>query len=403
MGWRKDQREFATIDGLDFPYEEIGDTGGADAVLHNIATSGYPVYEPIGEGGKAMEVSAYFVGDDYLVDMDALMAILDKPQTHDFVHPYRGRMQVGLDGKYRVVNKRTGQGMCELRFRLVKVDNQTFAREPSFDVKGDAGFMIAELSGSYARNFNLGSFVKQIAGTIELAAAAMGRVEGKIQAAMSISESFGSAVTGFADQAGSLLRKPQDMITSMTGTAIGIMAAIANAPDSLPSRGARSFNVLVQAMEEIFAQERPSPPSPETPEGGLEFENSVQWWLANRVSFIAAGAQTMTGISFATSDEVDSFRASFLGFFDDVSGDPSLDDQIYSSIRQLKASTIGYLQGVAQKLPRLTTYRTDIALPALALNYAIYGNNDRNLELVERNNVKHPMFVPPRDLEIVNG
>lgn len=405
MAWREDQREFAQLDGKDFPYEEVSDSGGADGVIHDIATSGRPVYEAIGKGADIFNVSALFVGEEYLSDMDDLIEILDKPQTHQFVHPYRGRFKVALDGKYTIVNRRNESGMCRLNFRLVATEDQLFPliRDPSFDVVDQVGLMNLALIDSYGRRFNLGTFAKQIIGTIGLATAAMRNVEGKIQAAMNIAESFGGAVTGFTDQATALLRKPGDMVTSMTSTAIGIIGTIATSADDLPSRNTRAFTTLTQSMREIFSQERPEDPTLNTPEGALEQENSIQWWIANRISFLGAASQTVTDMVFTSSDEVNLFRSEFLQFFDEIAEDPSLDDQMYSEIRQLKAALVAYLQGVAQELPELTTFRTTQPLPALVINYAIYGNNDRNLELVDRNDVTHPMFVPPRNLEILSN
>ena len=111
--------------------------------------------------------------------------------------------------------------MCEFRFRLVVTSDFSIPliRDSSADLLKRVSTLNLALIASYKRRFKVGTFVKQIIGTIGLATAAMRVVEGKIQAAMNLTEAFGSAVTGFADQASALLRKPGDMVTSMTGTA----------------------------------------------------------------------------------------------------------------------------------------------------------------------------------------
>ncbi len=405
MGWRDDQKEFGKLDGKKFIYENVDDEGGADGVIHDIATSGRPVYEGISEGQEAFDVTAVFVGEDYLVDMDDFIEILRKPKTHKFEHPYRGTFRCALAGRYKLTNSRTSGGKCEFRFRLVVTKDQAFPliRDASLDLLNQVGLVNLALIASYKRRFKVGTFVKQIIGTIGLATAAMRVVEVKIQAAMNLTESFGSAVTGFADQASALLRKPDDMITSMTGTAIGIIAGVASSVDDLPSRNRRAQSTFTQAMREIFGQPRPSQPRLSTPESLLERDNSIQWWLANRISFVSGAAAAVTDMSFSSTDEVNLFKSEFLGFFDQITIDPDLDDQMYSQIRQLKANVVEYLAGVAQDLPQLTTYTTHKALPALVVAYQIYGDNDRNLEIVDRNNVIDPMFVPPRTLEVTGG
>jgi prophage DNA circulation protein len=406
MGWRDDQKEFGKLDGKKFIYENVNDSGGADGVIHRIATSGRPVYEGISEGEESFDIVARFIGEDYLVDMDDFIEILRKPKTHKFEHPYRGTFrQVALDGAYSLSNSRSNGGMCEFRFKLVVTEDQAFPliRDASFDLLNQVGLVNLALIASYKRRFKVGTFVKQIIGTIGLATAAMRVVEGKIQAAMNLTEAFGSAVTGFADQASALLRKPGDMVTSMTSTAIGIIAGITSSVDDLPSRNKRAQNTFTQAMKEIFRQERPTAPRLATPQSLLEQENSIQWWLANRISFLSGAASAVTDMTFGSTDEVNLFKSEFLGFFDDITIDPDLDDQMYSEVRQLKANVVEYLAGVAQDLPQLTTYTTYKALPALVVGYQIYGNNDHNLEIVDRNNVVDPMFVPPRTIEVIGG
>lgn len=406
MGWRDDQKEFGKLDGKKFIYENVEDELGADMVIHNIATSGRPVAEGISEGAEAFDIVARFVGDDYLVDMDEFIEILRKPTTHKFEHPYRGTFRkTSLVGKARLSNSRNEGGTCVFRFRLVVTEDQAFPliRDASFDLLSQVGLLNLALIASYKRRFKVGTFVKQILGTIGLATAAMRVVEGKIQAAMNLTEAFGSAVTGFADQASALLRKPGDMVLSMTSTAIGIIAGITSAVDDLPSRNKRAQNTFTQAMREIFGQDRPTVPRLATPESLLEQENSIQWWLANRIAFISGAASAITDMTFGSTAEVNLFKSEFLGFFDDITIDPDLDDQMYSEVRQLKANVVDYLAGVAQELPELTTYTTQKALPALVVGYQIYGDNDHDLEIVDRNDVIDPMFVPPRTLEVVGG
>jgi prophage DNA circulation protein len=405
MGWRERQNKFGRLDGKRFIYENVDDEGGADGVIHDIVTSGRPIYEGISKGKEAFDVTAKFVGEDYLSDMEDMIKILRNPKEHSFQHPYRGTFRCALDGKYKLSNSRISGGMCEFRFRLVVTSDFSIPlmKDSSADLLKQVSTLNLALIASYKRRFKVGTFVKQILGTIGLATAAMRVVEGKIQAAMNLTEAFGSAVTGFADQASALLRKPGDMVTSMTSTAIGIIAGVTSSVDDLPSRNKRAQNTFTQAMKEIFRQERPTAPRLATPQSLLEQENSIQWWLANRISFLSGAASAVTDMTFGSTDEVNLFKSEFLGFFDDITIDPDLDDQMYSEVRQLKANVVEYLAGVAQDLPQLTTYTTYKALPALVVGYQIYGNNDHNLEIVDRNNVVDPMFVPPRTIEVIGG
>lgn len=405
MVWRDDKRDTGSLDGKKFQYEESGQELGADGVVHFIATSGRPVYEGVSEGVDIFPVDAYFVGDDYLSDKQDFIDILKKPTTHQFVHPTQGRFKVALLGRARVTETNKEGGVCRFTFRLIVVEDPAFPliidSGAGIDLQVDA--LNLALIAAYSARFKLGAFAKKILGAIGLATAAMRVVEGKIQAIMNISESFGDAVSGFADQAASLLRKPEDMITSMAGTALNIMATINEAKDDLQDRSGRSQSAFLQGMNLIFEQERPEEAFSPTPESDLEQNNAIEFWLANRVTFLGAAASSVTDMVFESSSEVETFKASFLTFFEDVSLDANLDDQLYSEIRQLKAQVVRYLSEVAQNLPEITTFTTAKALPALVVAYMIYEDPERDQEIVSRNDVTHPMYVPPRTLEVISS
>ena len=403
MGWREDLKE-ASLDGVEFQYEDVSGDIGADIAIHDVATSGRPVAEPISEGAELFTLNAWIVGDDYMVDRDRMIEVLRKPATHRFVHPTRGTFQVALASRVKTSERRTEQGMWRASFTLIVVEDQAFPiiRDGRTDVLDQVGVLNLALLDSYSRRFKLGAFVKKITGAIGLATAAMRAVEGKIQSAMNITESFGDAVTGFTSQADSLLRKPGDMVNGMTSTALGIFGGITSFADGLPNSVQRSQSTFTQGLDLIFAQERPEASSISTPENDLEFSNSVEWWLTNRVSFLSAAASTTTDLVFTSSDEVFVFQDQFLDFFDQIAQDPDLDDQLYVEVRQLKAVIFGYLAQVAQQLPQITTYTTRKTLPSLVIAYTLYQDASRDLEVVARNNIKRPTFVSAQPLEVLS-
>jgi len=402
VGWREDLKE-ASLDGVAFQYEEVNGDIGADNAIHDVATSGRPVIEPISEGAELFTLNAWLVGEDYMIDRDRLIEVLRTPGTHRFVHPTRGTFQVGLASRVRTSERRTEQGMWRATFTLVVAEDQAFPliRDARTAVTDQVGVLNLSLLDAYQRRFRPGAFVKGIIGAIGLATGAMRLAEGKIQSAMNLTEAFGDAVTGFTKQAESLIRKPDDMINGLTSTALGIFAGVVSFDPDLVNSLQRSQSTFTQALSLMFDLDRPDE-STTTPEGALEQQNSVQFWLANRVSTVAASANALVDLEFASSDEVFAFQSQYLDVFDQLAADPDLDDQLYVQIRQLKAVVFGYLSDIAQQLPSITTYTTAKTLPSLVIAYTLYTDAERDLEIVARNDIKRPTFVPPRTLEVLD-
>ena len=402
MTWR-DELKQATLDGVPFDYTEVSGEFGADVIIHRISTSGLPVSEPISEGEDSFSFNAFIVGDDYFAGRDDLVRVLNTPSNHTLVHPTRGTHEVALDGRARMTESLNEQGLVRISFTLVKVENQAFPiiRDARTELTDQVAVVNLQLLEVYQRRFRLGAFVGGILSAINLATAAMLIAQGKIQAAMNIAQSFGNSVTGFLDQADSLLRQPGQFISGLTSTAIGIFAGITSFADDLPNPVSRSQSTFEQVFDQMFNQPRPEL-EPTTREGQLEQDNAVQTWIANRVSAVSAASNTLAELQFTSSDEVFAFQDKFLANFDALASEPDLDDALYVELRQLKANVFGFLQTVAQQLPSLTKYTTAKTLPALVIAYNLYEDANRDHEIVDRNNISRPTFVPPRTLEVLS-
>ena len=70
------------------------------------------------------------------------------------------------------------------------------------------------------------------------------------------------------------------------------------------------------------------------------------------------------------------------------------EDDVYASLRVLRASVVSTLTQSAGGLPSLVTVTTATPMPALALAQRLYADGTRADELVDRARPKHPAFMP---------
>ncbi|NAT23978.1 DNA circularization protein [Pseudomonas syringae] len=76
------------------------------------------------------------------------------------------------------------------------------------------------------------------------------------------------------------------------------------------------------------------------------------------------------------------------------------DPDHYLALNTLRQALIRHLNAVAASGVRLVDMKVSEPLPALVLAYRRFGDASRSLEIVQRNRLAHPGFVPPGTLKI---
>lgn len=112
-----------------------------------------------------------------------------------------------------------------------------------------------------------------------------------------------------------------------------------------------------------------------------------------RLSLIET-SRVLAGIEFKSRDEIDR-----VGLLINVAFDPAEtqaaddhDAQVYRAIVALHAAVARHLAQTARPLPRMVRYSFPRRFPALYLANRIYADATRSDELIEENNVVHPLF-----------
>jgi len=69
-------------------------------------------------------------------------------------------------------------------------------------------------------------------------------------------------------------------------------------------------------------------------------------------------------------------------------------DDVYDELVQVRADVSDAVPGPTQSLAHLVTETPPITVPALVLTYRLYGNLFLTEDLISRNHVRYPGFVP---------
>ena len=76
--------------------------------------------------------------------------------------------------------------------------------------------------------------------------------------------------------------------------------------------------------------------------------------------------------------------------------------ETFRALRSLRAIIVQHAEAQLRRLPRVIDASPGVVRPALALAYAIYGDIGRADEIVGRNQLPRPGFVPARPIEVLS-
>jgi prophage DNA circulation protein len=103
----------------------------------------------------------------------------------------------------------------------------------------------------------------------------------------------------------------------------------------------------------------------------------------------------------ATSEQAVALRDALVAQIDvelEVNDPPA---EVATALTQMRAAVVRDVAARAEFLLKRASYTPKTVLPALVLAHRIYQDANRADELVARNDVSHPAFVPARPLEIL--
>jgi prophage DNA circulation protein len=112
----------------------------------------------------------------------------------------------------------------------------------------------------------------------------------------------------------------------------------------------------------------------------------------NYLSALSAAAAAAAGATYSTWDDAIAIRDELARQMDGAAlyltdADP------HAALLDLKGATVAAISDEAMRLPRLRPLSVMRPVPALALAFDLYGDADRAVEIVTRNNVSDPSAV----------
>ena len=106
----------------------------------------------------------------------------------------------------------------------------------------------------------------------------------------------------------------------------------------------------------------------------------------------------LTAATPATLEDVRNARAEIVQRTDTVLFSPATGQASADAMVQLRTLAVAQFAAITPSLPRIVSSIPQAVRPALVTAHALYGDDwlaqDREAELIERNSLRHPGFVP---------
>lgn len=389
MAWRDNLRA-ASFRGVKFNVETAEMTVGRRLARHEYPQRDIPYQEDMGRRARGYQVEAFVLGDpngdnDYMIGRDALLEALEKEGPGQLIHPYHGTLQVSVLGDSKLTESTREGGMAKFSITFEEAGKQI---EPNTST--DTG---AKLDSSV--NACDASFSKEFSDNFTIADQPDFVVDDALDKAQSCIDlpdvSLGDLSWLRANPAsalGALL--PENLRESLDNGltfALGVLALVdgASAWTSLLDFGG---NLLSTASTALAA----------TPSRATQLSNQAA--LGNLVQQAAISRQVaaLADSSPATLEETRAVRSQIVEATDLVLFADDVGAETAAAVVQLRTDALAHLAATTVDVPSLVPVTPQAVVPAIVLAHDFYGaswqSEGRDEDLIARNRVKHPGFVP---------
>lgn len=414
----KDNLLPAQFRGVDFHWDRTGAAGGRRLAIFEFPQRETAYVEDLGRRIRVFPMTGYVLGDDYMAARDLLEAALDAPGPGTLNHPYRGPIAVQCDRWSS--EEVTGEGRIarfEMHFVLAgPLPSPRSASDTATAVATACDDADAALSVSFEASFSLDgvpAFVQDGAASLvsDLGTAAssllstVNAIEGVVAADVAV---VTGAIAAVRNLATAILEAPAQLALTVASLFGAVVDAAVNAVASIVA----AAEAIPDALSELTSIGEPSIPDPSfglaafasygadlaaIPPGSLDGTqggaNQAAFVALVQGSAVAALGRLYANRSFASAADAEAARDQITALIDTqllAAGD----DGAVQAWTQLYAASSIDLTTRGKQLPDLISFTTAAPMPSLFLANRLYQDAGRAAELVARNAVIHPAFMP---------
>lgn len=411
--WKQKLRQ-ASFKGIPFYIEAISGETGRRGHLHEYPNRNTAYFEDMGKKTTLQNIEAFVIGDNYLENERQLIEACGSCGVGVLVHPFHGNFNVVCTNcAYSLKSSEMGISRLTLSFTetdeiVLPVVSEDF-KDKLLSLSNTTNI---EINSNFLNKFNIeglsSDVINSIGETIKTfankALDALDFVNSKIDDAQNIADgklSIVDSITNVAlkmsdtlNNAVSLLKTPEAFMARISAL-YDIISSFSNPMDAIRSiKNVSNLNVAKE-IEKIDINSK---------KGQREAENKQQLELLCQRAGIVSQANIISSMEFKSSKEAEEILNDFINQVEEqILTKVSTDENTLQSLKDLRSVLIKDITTTIKKLPEVKIIKIPQSIPSVVLAYELYGDIDRADEIIKRNNIFKPGFMPAMvELEVLS-
>jgi prophage DNA circulation protein len=388
----------ASFKGVPFFFEQDKEEGGRGLVVHTFPNRDDPYVEDLGEEPRTYSGSAYVHGDNADGLASTLKAALASRGAGILVVPYFGPVTVHLQTFERTTQRdQMGYVAFELKFVRKGASSGLISAPLLQNVAFQAAETVANVLGQLfpLTISTLGRpdlVVSAVTDTLSQGAIALDVLRQSYAIDPAVSAQVRDAIPVVVANIATSITNDAAPGAAASSAVVSLAGLVRQTMDAMPASSAtRAALELAGAFSAVAAGVPYLSPTAK-----LAADNAAVAARAVRLAALTAYAEAVLRSTFVARPDGVTARGEVAERFEDelYQTDGAENAALFVAISDLRDKVIGWITQTIANLAPVITVESNVQRPALDLAWILYADPTRADELVARNNVRNPFFMP---------
>ncbi|MPQ67810.1 MULTISPECIES: DNA circularization N-terminal domain-containing protein [unclassified Pseudomonas] len=407
--WR-DALQSASFRGVPFYVENEGTPVGRRTQVHEYPQRDKPFVEDLGSRTRTIRLTAFVVGDDCFERRDKLLQALDQEGQGVLVHPWFGKLDVTLAGECQVSHERREGGVVRFDLTFVEGGEKGYpAGVPNTGRQLDdaSDSLLDSLLSEYrsamasvnAARLHASALQNGLAGVQQAIQQEFGQLTGVIGSVVTLADMLTHAPNSLGALLGAQLSSSREDFSSFAGSQRAMTAKADAARGLLPGTSTPPMTTdtgkTLKAAHELVRDAL-----------------LVDIVRAAAAMPVVLAPTPMPGVPTVEQQAASPIQRPEVPVYDDVIALRTAISSVlwdsamtaphahFEQLEQVRKLLERHLTAVAASGVRLVYVTPKQSLPAVVLAYQRFADATRDAEIISRNRIAHPGFLPPIPLQV---
>lgn len=409
MNWR-DRLLPASFRGVGFWIDQAKTPVGRKGQLHEYPQRDLPFFEDLGQQAKTHDLTAFIIGPDCLEQRDKLLKALEQGRG-ELVHPWLGRLQVKV-GECDMTHTRQDGGLVTFALKFypdqpLPFPTATVSTQKVLLAKADSllGSAVARFEQAMtlikAARIGITNLRNSLTGVYEVIKEQLKPLIEQYRQITELVKAVKELPKEVAAEFKGLLGDIKELKAFAKEGYRGVIADVSQQLEAIRKADApkittgKDTNAAAQAMADLVQD--------------TLIVKVAQWVASMPVATRALQLPSTPTVAQQAHQQVtrpevpatDDLQALQKDLVEALQGAKNkADPDHYQAISDVQDALVAHLKAVASSGVRLVSKSFQESLPALVIAYKQFGDATRVTEVVQRNGVTNPLYLPQSDVKV---